>query len=203
MAQGKPNPFSVFGLIAILASQKVKSTSSLHAIQYFEQYLNGIILQWNRIATATYQSTRPPVAGSRAWVRFSHQEELDFHFYLICWDKVNKHFDKLVKSQRQPEIEIAQRPVKALLGQASKARNFFEHLEEKNQQGHGVGMTGDDELEFSYTDTDRKTKRDLPLVKVKLGKREVRTIVKAYENVVEALRNSPVPTRNAIQRDRS
>lgn len=185
-------------------SNRLLSQASVFALINLESYVNGLILQWNRTMTEEEAHTRIMTSGllssnrqlQEDMIRLRTTSSLDIHFYLICWDKVNKHFEKLAKSQRHPDIGIARRPVRKLLEQASKARDFFEHLENKNQQGHGVRMGGDDEVEFSYVDTDRKTGRDLPESKVELGKREVQMIIKAYETVVEGLRNTSLLARN-------
>jgi hypothetical protein len=185
----------VFGLIdahydqAIQASQKAKSASSLHAIQYFEQYLNGIILQWNRIVTAVYQSTNPLVARSLARIRLSHQEELDFHFYLICWDKVLKYFGLVAKLEHDPAISKSFGKVSKLLHEAKEGRNFYEHLDMELRKG-GIGTRGrgfgyHQGYHFSFVGV----RSGQPVEKkVNLGMDEIRRIGEAYESIIATLK---------------
>jgi len=175
---------------AVPASQKAKSTSSLHAIQYFEQYLNGVILQWNRIVTATYQSTRPPVAGSRARIRLSHQEELDFHFYLICWDKVRKYFALVEKLEHDIAISESFGRVSELLRESSEGRNFYEHLDKELRNG-GIGTRG---RGFSYPQgyyfSFIGVRSGQPVEKkVNLGMEEIRRICEEYQEVIDTLKH--------------
>ena len=174
---------------AIPASQKAKSTSSLHAIQYFEQYLNGIILQWNRIVTATYQSTMPLVAAGGARIRLGNQEELDFHFYLICWDKVGKYFALVEKLERDAGVSKAYQSVAKLLHEAKEGRNFYEHLDKEFLSG-GIGTRG---RGFSYPEG-----YHFSFVRVKNGQRmeksanlgmdEIRRISESYSDVIGILK---------------
>jgi hypothetical protein len=189
---------------------RLRSQESVFALINLEDNVNGLILQWNRIMSdqvISLRLSRLAFSLEESWraspsqaLRIQSDQafneywkavnvgSLDVHFYLICWEQVNRRFEQLERLEPYPKIGLARRPVKDLLDLASKARGFSEHSDEKNKQGLSIGMSGDDELEFGYTDTDRKTRRDLPEKKVKLGKTEVRMIIKAYEEVVNALK---------------
>jgi hypothetical protein len=195
VAQEKPDPSSVFGPISVHfdqsleASQNAKYPASLHAIQYLEQYLNGIILQWNRIVSATYQRTWPPVAGTRDQLRLSDQEELDFHFYLICWDKVGKYFTMVVRLERDTGISEVYRRVSKLLHDAKEGRNFYEHLDKELRDGgigtRGRGFSYPEGYHFSYVEvrSGQAVERQ-----AKLGMKEIGRISEAYQDVIAILK---------------
>ena len=180
---------------AIRASQKAKFTSSLIAVQCFEQYLNGIILQWNRIVTATrqrvqsYQSTIPIVAGGGARIRLGNQEELDFHFYLICWDKVGKYFAPVEKLERDAGVSKAYQSVAKLLHEAKEGRNFYEHLDKEFLSGgigtRGRGFSYPEGYHFSFVRVKNGTRIEK---KVNLGMDEIRRISESYSDVIGILK---------------
>jgi hypothetical protein len=76
---------------------KFKSPVSQLALYFFEFYLNGFIAQWNRLAEG-YELSRGLITAdlkldreaAADYYRSQDRNRLDLHFYLICWDKLDK-----------------------------------------------------------------------------------------------------------------
>ena len=174
---------------------------SWFALLNLELYLNGLIVEWNRILEdweliapklgkveehiddieplTTFQET-----GTTYW--------LDAHFYLICWDNIRKNFEVLLHRERIPEVGLAWRSVKTILRDATRARDFTEHSSEWQSQYYSVsvggidGKTGrDDGLFVLYPP--KRAKRRFDARFARLGRPEVLRVAEAYEMVLTAL----------------
>jgi hypothetical protein len=187
---------------------------SWFALANLERYLNGLVIQWNRILEdwdliaprlgklEEYVDNIEPLTtlqetGTSYW--------LDAHFYLTSWDNVRKNFEVLVKREPIPEIGLAWRGVKVMLRDASRARDFHEHSSEWESQYYSVsvggidGRTGRDDGLFVLYPPKRGIKK-LGARWVQLGRPEVLKVADAYEMVLKALASrksstgSPNPT---------
>jgi hypothetical protein len=169
------------------------------ALINLERYLNGLIRQWNRISRQS-KLLETNLAGSMTGGRSAESAKnlekisklltLEVHFYIICWDKVQKHFKKLEVLSRIPEVGRARRPVRTLLENASRARGFLEHLDNHVISGglgqaFGFSFGRGDELIFSYAYV--KGRPDATR-RVALGKVQLCQMMSIYESMVGDLR---------------
>ena len=138
--------------------------------------------------TAAYQSTNSLISGSSLRVHLGYQEELDFHFYLICWDKVLKYFGLVAKLERDAGISKSFTKVSKLLHEAKQGRNFYEHLDLEFRRGgigtRGRGFNSPEGYHFSFVEV--RSGRPVEK-KVNLGMDEIRRVSEAYENVIVIL----------------
>ena len=204
--------------IASSVTDRLHSQKSVFALLNLEQYVNGLIIQWNRVmmdqqvshslvidssALASSQMVSVAVESKTRLKELQNSQSqafglgfLDIHFYLICWDKIKRRLDQLLEEEPGLRSVPSYKRIRSILKQAKKARDFMEHLDEKNRQGQGVGMQGNDELVFRYVDTERKTKKDQPEKVVALGKAEVALVTKTYEEIIETLAKANPVTRS-------
>jgi hypothetical protein len=129
------------------------------------------------------------IAGRGDAARLIHQEELDFHFYLICWDKVQKYFSLVQKFEDDEAITESYKNISELLDDAVDGRDFYEHLDDTLQKG-GVGTRGrgfsyPEGYHFSVVRIDKG--KQVPK-EAKLGMEEIRRVREAYEDVIAVLK---------------
>ena len=117
---------------------------------------------------------------------------LDIHFYLICWDKVNKFFGAFAKAEEDDAcINKAWNEVRSLTKKASLARHYFEHFDLMLSRGTGnvplaesLSFSGN-HFEFGYSQLNGKGEKLER--KVTLGRSEVEKVMLAYEEVLSCL----------------
>jgi hypothetical protein len=115
---------------------------------------------------------------------------LDIHFYLICWDKVDKYRGRLSTSMKENQcVQTICSELGQLTAKASRARNHFEHLDryvdnpEAIEGGYGFG--GYRHFALSYVDISKhgeKQKRE-----VTLGYDELVGMMTGYERILSCL----------------
>jgi hypothetical protein len=155
----------------IAVSGKLKSRTARVMLLHLETYLNGLITEWNRLAQSTNESFRLSIEGADLGsdpdaqarnFRLKNLAELDVHFYLICWDKIDKFFRAFSRAQGDAEIVAAYRGVEELLRKAALARNFLEHLDRRILIGgfrpRTRSMGGGGSFRFGYEETSNKGK---------------------------------------------
>jgi hypothetical protein len=173
-------PISITRDTAVAASQKAKNQTSLHAFQAVEKYLNGIILQWNRIVAFTYAKDFGPIYFEIA--------ELEIQFYLACWDMVEKYLVLFAKEERDRAIYVAVHDIRPILHDASSARNYYEHsnreLKEKGigPTGHGFGYPRGFHLTYPKMEDGKRASKDFDL-----GMPEIKLLIQVFDEIVAIL----------------
>jgi hypothetical protein len=172
---------------------------SKSALRFIEFYTNSLIVEWNRIMEDNENhwkimenfNVMKDIKAGRISAQWSDRLDLDIHFYLICWDKINKYFDVLQRNESGNEcIKSAWDEINNLTEKASRARDFYEHLADNltetysgNPLGHS--MASDGSFLFNYSDLSNKgVKFERQLT---LGRQEVEKVMKAYEKVLKCL----------------
>lgn len=172
------------------------SRLSLYCVEF---YANGLIVQWNRIIDDLRTrdqlldegyDLKSNIEASRAFAQFGDRLSLDIHFYLVCWDKINKYLKRFVESESDNEcIKQIWNNINRLTRKASLARNLFEHLHENiSETNYGrtrYSFTNYEKFLFRYIDVSNKGEkftRD-----VTLGKPEVEKAMLSYEGILSCL----------------
>ncbi len=180
----------------ISVAAKVASPVFRLALYYVEFYLNGLILQWNRMvdedarhAELMKADIMSNVEAAKAFSQCVDRFWLDTHFYLICWDKINKHFRTASDAADSRCVREAWKEISDLTEKASGARHFLEHFSDEVKRGgygqRGSSFTGRRDFTFWYVSTSNKGKKRE--ASVNLGKAEVEKVMKAYESVLSCL----------------
>jgi hypothetical protein len=166
---------------------KFKSQKARAAWILFRLYLNGTITQWNRMAENA-DSSRKDMGNLQVWCR----NQIDLHFYLICWDKMHKYLKVFVNEQDDSEILRIYSRIKRLLEMGKLARDHLEHLDKRIDRPttgfHYLGIGSDGMLTLAYRDVPNKggiIERD-----VALGKDEVEQVMATFKNIMDVLEGS-------------
>jgi hypothetical protein len=160
-------------------------------------YLNGTILQFNRMVEDLNESNRL-MSNPRVTTDLSTQQELsrsheryemDIHFYLVCWDKLAKFYGLYERLWNRPVLTAVLQPVRKTLNAGSRARNYFEHLDDRIERdrfrSRGSGMAGSS---FSFGYEERTAKGATVHRQVTLGRAEILRVIAAdaaLANLVE------------------
>ena len=180
-----------------IGTTKTLNWVSRSTMYWLEKYVNGLIVQFNRLLgdwVATWEAQKGDLMKdaerAKAFHQWSERQSLDIHFYLICWDKVDKFFRRLARSERAKDcVQEVWTELRPVTEKASLARNFFEHLDETiseenfGQSGHTMSSKGD--FAFQYIDVSKKGERFER--RVVLGRAQVESVLLAYEKVLVCL----------------
>jgi len=204
-------------------AQPAKNLSpfSTTILGHLEFYINGLIVQWNRIQSDEAESSRRRSAYPRtleeaeAYVQerskmgtakrleeakldFQLKERfiLDVHFYLVCWDKVNKYFGRFANKEKDnPCIWEAWKGISSLTEKASRARDYFEHFDKMLPKDYAgdIPLTQSfsisaSQFEFGYSELSGKRKKFER--RVTLGRLEIETVMVAFEQSLSCLGRS-------------
>lgn len=159
-------------------------------------YLNGAFVQYDRIVSDFHDQTAawgdaPRPEGSPVPIAHVHAVErydLDLHFYLICWDKLNNLLETFERQWDRSDVREICGRIRGLLANASLARQYFEHLDRWIDKGGlrpratGIGV---DHLSFHYQIPDgrgRQISRS-----VALGHSELQQVVEAHAALAELI----------------
>ena len=171
------------------------SRSTLYRVEF---YVNGLIVQYNRMVDDLKDSAQvmldadptKNIEASKIHSQFSDRFALDFHFYLICWDKVNKHLGRFANNQGENQcIKTIWDALSPLTSKAALGRHFLEHLDKiisrKQPEEFQYFIPNYDGFAFKYFDLDRDGKRVEK--QIPLGRAEVEKVMKAYEGILRCL----------------
>ncbi len=192
----EPINFYYYPSMRIDATLSIKSWVFRTALYWVEVYVNGLVLQWNRMVDETtmggmlmHEDLMSNVEAAKVSHQFSDHLRLDIHFFLICWDKVHKHFKTVAETAESECIVDAWERIRGLVEDASKARNFFEHLDKTVMKG-SHGETGHSFLtpgQFVFRYVDVRNNGQKIQREVTLGRDEVKRVMVAYEQVLSCL----------------
>jgi hypothetical protein len=197
----EPINFHFYSSLRISVATRFKSTTARNALYLVEFYVNGLVVQWNRIADDMNLANRIQWSGeistnvdaAKAFVQLQDRFRLDIHFYLICWDKIDKHFELFDRAQSESDITSVRARIRDLLSKGALARHFLEHLDKHVPEGEvgirSAAIGSDGRFTFTYEDVSRKGEKHER--SVALGRAEVIRVLHAYIDVLERLGVDP------------
>jgi hypothetical protein len=158
-------------------------------------YVNGIIGEWNRINELSerifnfqFATLNMNSDEGRLFRRLQEERELEVHLYLTCWENARKHFADFLKKDGDLALEKIWKQVRPLLESVRQARHFFEHMDERELQGRGYGISSDGRFQISYFE---RSARPFSNKWVNLGLSEIRLLTKAFEKLIASIQARP------------
>lgn len=136
-----------------IASSTAEAQNWLKAL---EDYINGTIIQYHRIrednklmieAFKDLSKCAPSLSKSSMMDPTDLMLLIDTHFFLICLDKINNLYPKLLRhiaslgkgaqdnTERRKKRRLVQNKFKQALSGVTHARHFMEHIEERIGKG--------------------------------------------------------------------
>jgi hypothetical protein len=130
------------------------------------------------------------VEAGKVFAQLGDRLGLDIHFYLICWDKVDKYLGRFSDSEKENScVKTVWDSLHPLTKKASKARHFFEHLHETITESNfgkiEYAFANFKQFSFRYVDVSKKGERFER--EVALGRAEVERVMLGYEGVLACL----------------
>lgn len=96
------------------------------ALLTLERYINGAIIQWNRIQVDKRALPGPGPGVDQALMLALF---LDIHFYFVCYDKAQNLLQHLVKTDGDPRLDDLWQTLRPKFKPFNDARNHLEHIE--------------------------------------------------------------------------
>ena len=98
------------------------------ALVTFEKYVNGAIIQWNRI-----QVDKKALPGRGPGVNHTLMLTLflDVHFYFVCIDKAQNLLGYIAEIEEDTKLEALWKGLKPKFKPFNDARNHLEHIESR------------------------------------------------------------------------
>lgn len=159
------------------ALNSLRKTRSFEASAVFltlERYVNGAMIQWNRIQ-ADKRALLGPGPGVDQTLMLTLF--LDIHFYFICYDKAQNLLEHLSKTDGDPQLDNLWKTLKPKFKPFNDARNHFEHIESRIERNlSDLGNLENDTFTFGGERFD-------------ICASGVQILTDAYEQVVAILRS--------------
>jgi len=116
-------------------------------LSVLEKYVNGTILQWNRIQADKRALPGPGTGIDRTLMQTLF---LDIHFYFICYDKVQNLIAHLAEIDGDSELNNLWQILKPKFKPFNDARNHLEHIETRMEKKylHDLGNLKNDTFSF-------------------------------------------------------
>ena len=147
------------------------------ALLTLERYVNGTMIQWNRIQA---DKRALPGPGPGVDQKFMLTLFLDIHFYFVCYDKAQNLLQHLSKTDGDPKLNNLWQTLEPKFKRFNDARNHLEHIEER--------ITEEYLFDFGNLENDTFTfGRD----RFDISASGLKTLTDAYEQVVGILRPRP------------
>ena len=142
-----------------------------------EKYVNGTMIQWNRI-----QADKKALPGPGPGVDQTLMQTLflDIHFYFICYDKVQNLLEHLAGTDGDSKLNNLWQILKPKFKPFNNARNILEHIETRMEKKHlsDFGNLRNDTFSFGGKRFD-------------ISASGLKILTDAYEQVVGILRSRP------------
>jgi hypothetical protein len=168
--------------------EKLSKPEAFLAFNNLRLYVNGVVKQWSRIRALSEELFKIPFGtlnldSDQGWLflRLQQARELDIHLYVTCWNGVRRHFKDFVKKDGDPAIRMVWAEIKELLEKIRPARDFFEHLEERELQGKSFQFSKGGRFQVSYFERKPKSYANRW---VSVGSQEVERLLRAFDRVV-------------------
>lgn len=156
---------------------KAHSLKASVALSTLEKYVNGAIIQWNRI-----QADNRALLGQYASVDRALMETLflDIHFYFICYEKVQNLLKYLAETDGDSKLNNLWQILKPKFKPFNDARNILEHIETRINKKNlsDFGNLRNDTFSFGGERFD-------------VSASGLKLLTDAYEQVVGILRSRP------------
>ncbi|MFA4843521.1 MAG: hypothetical protein WC632_01055 [Candidatus Margulisiibacteriota bacterium] len=150
----------------------------------FEKYVNGAIIQWDRINTlnSILNKLAKTVNTTKLMVRreFWQKHEmmfLDVHYYFICGDKVDKLFQLFCSYEEDPLLRPLKRQYLRKLKIFKEARDMIEHID-KNVKNNCTDLGNI--INDTYTFGGKK---------FDISKKGLNSLIDLYNAVIELLKS--------------
>jgi hypothetical protein len=165
---------------------KLKHLDALNTLYILELYVNGLIIQWNKIMVEMqdYWDNNDNYSAVEV-LRRSNLLFLDIHYYVICWDKIGKNVDRLKRITTDRNLHLACKKFKPILERISSIRNYYEHLDEQSIQARRYSFKND-QLTLRYFRKNENVQHSITL-----GRKELDNLLVAFEGIVETFKNMP------------
>ena len=156
---------------------KANSLKASVALLTLEKYVNGAIIQWNRI-----QADNRALLGQFNSVDRTLMETLflDIHFYFICYEKVQNLLKCLAETDGDSKLNNLWQILKPKFKPFNDARNILEHIETRINKKNlsDFGNLRNDTFSFAGKQFD-------------ISASGLKLLTNAYEQVVGILRSRP------------
>jgi len=161
---------------------KARSFEEGVTLLILERYVNGTILQWDRIQIDK-RALPGPGRGYRGAFQTTGVDRrvmltlfLDIHFYFICYDKAQNLLECFVKADGDPKLHILWQRLRPKVKPFNDARNILEHIETRIKRKYlsDFGNLVNDTFTFGGKRFD-------------ISKSGLKILTNAYEQVVSLL----------------
>lgn len=105
---------------------KTNNFESSVGLLILKKYVNGTIIQWDRIQI---DKKMLPGPGPGVDHRLMDTLFLDIHFYFVCFDKCQNLIEYLAKTDGDPKLDVLWQELKPKFKPFNDARNHLEHIE--------------------------------------------------------------------------
>jgi hypothetical protein len=147
------------------------------ALLILEKYVNGTMIQWNRI-----QADKRALPGPGLGVDQTLMQTLflDIHFYFICYDKVQNLIEYLTETDGDSKLNNLWQILKPKFEPFNTARNHLEHIETRMEEKYlyDFGNFENDIFSFGGECFD-------------ISASGLKILTDAYEQVIDILRSRP------------
>ena len=188
---------------------KSRSSKAHIALAQLEDYVNGTIIQTNRVSNAKEKSIFGKEAHSKilqtitkeikerkkemAEIINSHdnyseclQLSLDVHQLLICIDKVQNLVKYIAKEDGDPKLEALWNKVEPQFLPFNEARNYLEHIEQRiRDKVDDEGLSGTDGQILQFRDREGNWKE------IKIDDTGLKLVQNTYDELISILRSRP------------
>ncbi len=156
---------------------KTNSFKTSVALMMLEKYVNGAIIQWNRIQL---DKKALPGKGPGVDQQIILTLFLDIHFYFVCYDKSQNLVEYLASTEGDPKLNELWQELKRKFKPFNDARNHLEHIETR--------ITKDYLSDFGNLENETFTFGGECFDVSETG---LRLLTDAYEQVIAILRSRP------------
>jgi hypothetical protein len=183
--------------ILMKAIPKASSSKSTEILTELQFYINGMILQWNRIVQDSLEETaglRAMANKGRVNTRATGQTmttvRLDVQLLVIILDKVTKLMKAFEREENDILIWKRCKEVEKTLASLSDARDSIEHFDYDLSSGSGRprGLSlGPGGLMFNFTRAPRRKRKVAKAGAIFLGYDQLSLILKSFEQIISTL----------------
>lgn len=161
-----------------IALETFSSEASV-AILIFEKYVNGAVIQWNRIQEVKQLMVRGVLNGTNQSTNpaFMQRLFLEVYFYYLCYDKARIHLSYFVKSDGDPELESFWQDIKSEFKPFYDALANLESVENGLSSRHLFELGNLEAEEFVFGGE-----------RFNIGREGLKLLTAIYEQVIELVK---------------
>ncbi len=162
-----------------VALETSSSEASIAALT-LEKYVNGAIIQWNRIEEIKQTIVREILhkPDPRIDRLLMQRLYLEVYFYFLCYDKARNHMRHFIKADGDPELENLWESLKFTFRLSSDSLSRLEFIEDRLPSEHlfDIGTLENDTFTLAGKHFD-------------ISAKGLRLLTNAYEKAIETLRS--------------